>query len=130
MVGRNDKGSGAASLEGLISYILITGVVISLFLEAAGLVLFYRSSGNLAISHESRVILRADDFFALLGRLFSAQSSSRSLRLMTLGIAVLILTPYVRAVLSVIYFASAKNFKYLAVTLFVLIILTASLLVH
>ncbi len=130
MVDRGDKGSGAAPLEGLISYVLIAGVVISLLLEAAGLLLFYRSSGSLAISHESRVILRADDFFALLGRLFSGQSAGRSLRLMTLGIAVLILTPYARAVLSVIYFASVRNFKYLAVTLFVLIILTASLLVH
>jgi uncharacterized membrane protein len=130
MVGRNDKRSGAATLEGLISYILITGVVISLFLEAAGLVLFFRSSGSLAICHENRIILRANDFFALLGRLFSAPYSSRSIRLMTLGIAVLILTPYIRAVLSVIYFASVRNFTYLAVTLFVLIILTVSLLVH
>ncbi len=130
MVDRDDKGTGGATLEALISYVLITGVVISLFLEAAGLVLFYRSSGTLAISHGGRIIVRAEDFFALLGQLFSAASSSWPLRLMTLGIAVLILTPYARAVLSVIYFAYQRNFKYLAVTLFVVIILTVSLLVH
>jgi uncharacterized membrane protein len=130
MVNHQGKGNGPATLEGLISYILITGVVISLFLEAAGLLLFYRSSGTLAISHGRPVIVRAEDFFALLGRLFSAAPSSWPLRLMTLGIAILILTPYMRALLSVIYFAGQRNFKYLAVTLFVVIILTVSLLVH
>jgi uncharacterized membrane protein len=130
MVDRHGEGNGAGALEGLISYILITGVVISLFLEAAGLVLFYRSSGTLAISHGGRIIIRAEDFFALLGQLFSTASSGWPLRLMTLGIAVLILTPYARALLSVIYFACQRNFKYLAITLFVVIILTVSLLVH
>ena len=105
-------------------------MVISLLLESAGLVLFYRSSGSLAISHGGPVIVRASDFFALLGRLFLPASSCGSLRLMTFGIAALILTPYVRAALSVIYFASARNFKYLAITLFVFIILTVSLLAH
>ncbi len=130
MVDRGGKGGGAATLEGLISYILITGVVASLFLEAAGIVLLYRSSGSLAISHESRLILRPDNFCAFLGRLCSASSSGWSVRLLALGIVILVLTPYARAVLSVAYFASAKNFKYLVITLFVLIVLTASLLVH
>ncbi len=130
MVGRDDKGDSVPVLERLISYVLITGVVMSIFLEAAGLALYYRSSGGFAIARDSRVILRADDFFVFLGRLFSGPPSNWSIRLMTLGIAVLILTPYVRAVLSVVYFASARNFTYLAVTLFVLVILTVSLLVH
>jgi uncharacterized membrane protein len=47
---------------------------------------------------------------------------------MALGMAILILTPYVRAVLSVVYFASRKNLTYLIVTLFVLIVLTVSML--
>ncbi len=130
MVGRGGKEKDAATLESLISYILITGVVISLFLEAAGLLLFYRSSGSLAISYGGPVVVRAADFFALLERLFLPVSPHGSLRLMTLGIAILILTPYVRALLSVVYFASTRNFTYLAVTLFVFIILTISLLAH
>jgi uncharacterized membrane protein len=50
--------------------------------------------------------------------------------LMTLGIVLLILTPYIRAVLSVIYFGSRGNLKYLVITSFVLAILTVSLLIH
>ena len=45
-----------------------------------------------------------------------------------LGIVVLMLTPYVRVVASVLYFGLAKNPKYLLITLFVLLVLTASLL--
>jgi uncharacterized membrane protein len=40
------------------------------------------------------------------------------------------MTPYLRVVASVVYFGLVRNAKYLIITLFVLIILTASLLVH
>ena len=49
---------------------------------------------------------------------------------MTLGIVVLILTVYVKAVFPLIYFTVRENRKYLAITLFVLMIPTASLLAH
>ncbi|MGA3173149.1 MAG: DUF1634 domain-containing protein [Syntrophorhabdales bacterium] len=130
MVIRHGAGSGEEKLEAIISYVLIVGVVTSLVLEAIGLFLFYHSYGILAISYNSRIILRANNFFDFLGRLFSPQFSGRSVRLMTVGTAILILTPYTRAVLSVIYFASRRNVKYLAVTLFVLVVLTASMLMR
>jgi uncharacterized membrane protein len=123
-------GSGEKKLEGLISYVLIIGVVTSLLLEIAGLILFYRAYGSLAISHESRMFLQGENFFIFLARLFSGSSVSWPIRVITLGIAVLILTPYVRAMLSVIYFAARGNGKYLVITLFVFTILTISLLVH
>ncbi len=128
-VAKDAKGS-LARLEAIISYVLITGVVASLVLEAVGLLLFYREYGTLAISYRRRLILTAPDFFDFLGRFFSAHGTGgdSSVRLMVLGMAILILTPYVRAVLSAAYFASRKNFTYLAVTLFVLIVLTASML--
>ena len=40
------------------------------------------------------------------------------------------ITPYMRVVASVIYFGAARNVKYIVITTFVLVILTASLLVH
>jgi uncharacterized membrane protein len=49
---------------------------------------------------------------------------------MVLGIAALILTPYIRAITSVIYFASRKNLKYCLITFFVLAVLTMSLMMH
>ena len=125
-----DAKGGLAGLEAMISYILITGVVASLVLEAVGLFLFHREYGTLAISYDRRLVLYAHDFFNFLGRFFSAHApgGDSAARLMALGMAILILTPYARTVLSVVYFASRKDFTYLAVTLFVLIVLTASML--
>jgi uncharacterized membrane protein len=121
---------GLARLEAMISYILITGVVASLVLEAAGLFLFYREHATLAISYDRRLILHAHDFFEFLAGLFTSHAAGGdgAYQLMALGMAILILTPYARAVLSVVYFASRRDFTYLAVTLFVLIVLTASML--
>jgi uncharacterized membrane protein len=130
MVGTRGRGSGETRLETIISGTLIGGVVASLLLEAAGLLLLWKSSGNLAISHGSHVVLRGENFFTFLANLGSTAFSGQPFSLIALGIAILILTPYVRAVLSVIYFAVEKNYVYLAVTLFVLAVLTASLWTH
>jgi uncharacterized membrane protein len=121
---------GLARLEAMISYILIIGVVASLVLEAVGLFLFYREHATLAISYDRRLILHAHDFFEFLAGLFTSHAAGGdgAYQLMALGMAILILTPYARAVLSVVYFASRRDFTYLAVTLFVLIVLTASML--
>jgi uncharacterized membrane protein len=131
MVNRNAPGSGETKLETWISLVLIVGVAISLILLGAGTVLFYRSSHSTAISLEPTVFIRGQDFFTfLIGLVMESPEGPSPLYLMTLGIAVLILTPYVRAAMSVIYFASMKNVKYLIITLFVLVILTVSLAAH
>jgi uncharacterized membrane protein len=131
MVRMEPEGSGEARLETWLSYVLISGVLISLVVEVAGIILYYRASHSLAISQDSSMFIRGQNFFIFLSRLFyETLSGITALRLMVLGVAALILTPYLRAVMSVIYFASTKNFKYLIVTLFVLAILTASLLAH
>jgi uncharacterized membrane protein len=49
---------------------------------------------------------------------------------MTLGIAILMLTPYVRVILSVIHFSREKNVKYVLITFFVLALLTISLAIR
>ena len=52
------------------------------------------------------------------------------LHVLEFGIVLLMMTSYLRVVASVIYFGFAKNFKYLFITIFVLVILTASLILH
>jgi uncharacterized membrane protein len=42
----------------------------------------------------------------------------------------LILTPYLRVIMSVFYFIWEKNIQYIGITLFVLIILTISVITH
>ena len=125
-------GAGVdARLEKAISRILIAGVATSLFLEIVGMALFYHSYGTVFISYEKGMLIHAENFFVFLIRQFAQTSGvSLPLRLMTLGIAILILTPYARAIASVVYFASRKDLKFLAITLFVLAVLTVSFLTH
>jgi uncharacterized membrane protein len=47
--------------------------------------------------------------------------------LMSVGVVILILTPYVRVLMSVLYFAWEKDTQYIFITLFVLVLLTISL---
>ena len=124
-------GSGESKLETAISYLLIIGVVFSLILEAIGLILFYYSFANLNILENEVVFIRGNDFFSFVVTIFQGENmQNNAILFMTLGLVTLILTPYVRVITSVIYFAWEKNRKYLLVTLFVLVILTVSLALH
>ena len=127
----NVLGSGESKLETTISYLLIIGVVISLFLEAIGLTLFFVSYSNLNIMENRVVFIEGENFFSFVLMLFQGENVQNSaLLFMTGGLVILILTPYIRVITSVIYFAWKKNIKYVIVTLFVLISLTASLALH
>jgi len=130
MKSRN-RGSGEWGLELAISYLLIAGVVLSLILEVAGIILYYRAYGNLAILSEKAVMIHGRNFFSFIYGLFRGENSpGAAIWLMTVGIALLILTPFVRVIVSVFYFGWEKNFKYVAITLFVLVVLTISLTLH
>ena len=127
----NGSGSGESKLETVISYILIVGVVISVLLEIIGISLFYNTYGNVQISQSKTFFISGQDFFAFVlsqfQHLFGSQSAAM---FMTLGLIILILIPYIRAITSVIYFAWEKHYKYVLITLFVLIVLTLSLALH
>jgi uncharacterized membrane protein len=124
-------GSGESKLETAISYLLIVGVIVSLVLELVGIVLLYRSYGNLAISQDPSLFIRGRDFFSFIyQQLAGSHQAGAGIFFMTAGIIVLILTPYVRLVASVVYFALEKNTKYVVITLFVLIVVTLSLTLH
>ena len=125
------RSSGGTGLEMAISYLLIVGVVASLLLEVAGMILYYHSYGNLAILSDRAVMIHGRDFFSFIYGLFSGENSpGAAIWLMTAGIALLILTPFVRVIVSVFYFGWEKNFKYVVITLFVLVVLVLSLTLH
>ena len=131
MVTKGVQGSGETRLENWVSRVLIVGVAISLALEGAGMALLLLHSHSTAISWESHALIHGRGFFTFLGGLATEMPAvSSPLYLMTLGIVILLLTPYIRAAMSVFYFASVKNVKYLIITLFVLAILTISLTIH
>lgn len=124
-------GSGESKLETTISYLLITGVISSLILEVIGMILFYHSFANLNIMENKLVFISGENFFKFVITTFQGQNiQNNATLLMTLGLITLISTPYIRVITSVIYFTWEKNRKYLLVTLFVLILLTANLALH
>ena len=127
-----ELGSGETKLETIISYLLIVGVVLSLALEIAGIVIFYKSHGNLDILLQDKAMfIKGRDFFSFLYQLFGGESRQNTgVFLMTLGVAALILTPFVRVIASALYFAWRKDTKYVLITAFVLIPLTVSLALH
>jgi uncharacterized membrane protein len=125
------KDLGASSFELAISYLLAVGVVASLFFLGLGMILFYLDFGHWAISEKKALFLREKDFFHFLWDLLKGQSlQEKATWVMTLGIALLILTPYLRVLLSVFYFIAKRDRKYAVITLFVFLLLTASLLFH
>jgi uncharacterized membrane protein len=130
MTARKPDSEGS-KLETGISYLLITGVILSLILEVIGLVLYCYSYHQLSISTDPSVYIRGHDFFSFIFKQFQGINTENSAILfMTFGIIVLILTPYVRVIASVIYFGWEKNVKYVVITLFVLIIFSLSLALH
>ena len=123
-----DLGGGESKLETAISYLLILGVVASLFLETIGMVLFYRFYGQFYLSEDKVMFLHGRNFFNFLHVLLCGGSPDKSpIFFMTLGIASLIVTPYLRVIVSVAYFTWKRDIKYSLITIFVLAVLTISL---
>jgi len=124
-------GSGESKLETIISYILIIGVVASVVFEVIGIALFYGAYGNLQISQDKSVFISGQNFFVfIIDQFLHLFGSQNALLFITTGLIILILTPYIRAITSALYFAWEKHYKYVLITLFVLVVLTASLALH
>jgi uncharacterized membrane protein len=113
-------------MEALVGYLLAAGVILSMFFIAAGLAWHLVTTGDLALSYQ----VSGMNFFEFVLRdvqqIIVTGFGPR--RLVSLGIATLMLTPFVRVLASMLYFAfAAHNWKYSAFTLFVLSVLTYSL---
>lgn len=120
-----------AKLEIIISYVLVVGVVSAVVLESIGIALYYGAFGNLQYSQAPNVYVHGENFFSFIAaKVQNPFVAENALSFMILGIIILVLTPFIRAVTSCIYFGWEKNWKYVAITLFVLVILTVSLAVH
>ena len=126
------KASGEERLDLVISLILIVGVVASLLLEVAGLFGLLYSNGNLSIAFAPEFALKGSNFFAYAAHTIQVVLLGRwtPSTILTLGLVLLMTTPYLRVVASAAYFAAASDLKYFLITLLVLVILTGSLLTH
>ena len=113
-------------MECLVGYILLIGVLLSVALLAVGFVWRWVRVGSLRFEHS---IAGMNFFEFILSTLRQMASYAFRPRLfLNMGIAVLMLTPFVRVLASVFYFAFVEhNWKYTLFTGFVLSVLTYSL---
>ena len=123
--------SNESKIESILSYILITGVTISLILMITGIVLSYLETGSLNISRDQSMFIHGKNFFNFINGLLQGKGpESLAISFLVIGAVVLMLTPFIRVIASFIYFATVKDLKYVFITLIVLSILTISLLMH
>ena len=120
------KFHGHFDMEVLVGYILFVGVLLSVALIVIGLFWHWLSEGELELKYP----LRGTNLFAFL-LILSKQLLTGTFHprlLVSLGIAVLLLTPLVRVIASMVYFSVVlHNWKYTAFTGFVTAVLTYSL---
>jgi uncharacterized membrane protein len=120
------RASHHFDMEVLVGYILLVGVLLSIALILAGLIWHVISTHQIGFEFEIAGTNLYRFALANLNQL-TAHNVSPQL-LISLGIIVLLLTPYVRVLASMIYFAvAAHNWKYTLFTAFVLSVLTYGL---
>lgn len=89
----------------ILSYVLIGGVVASILIEILGISLYYGETGGFNWDYTSVWQLAGPNFFAYAGGLFFALVGGLGpTKIMALGIILLMLTPYLRVIASVLYF--------------------------
>jgi uncharacterized membrane protein len=113
-------------MDALVGYVLLSGVLLSMALVAAGLIWEWADTGSLALHYR----LGGMNLFELVVAeiRLAGHDAIRPRLLVNFGIVVLMLTPFVRVLASVAYFAAfLKNWKYTLFTAFVLAVLTYSL---
>jgi uncharacterized membrane protein len=113
-------------MEILIGSLLLGGVLVSVVLVIAGLAWQWATTGDLGLDYTIKGMNLFQFVLTDMHQLVS--EAVRPRLLINLGIAVLMLTPYVRVLVSLLYFAWVEhNWKYTAFTGFVLSVLTYSL---
>jgi uncharacterized membrane protein len=116
------------SLELGISWILRAGVAASLGLESLGLFLNYLYTGDSSLSLSTTWLARGGNFFGFASSLLGSLASGVTPVSVTgLGVIVLVLTPYFRVLASVIYYTVQRDWRYVAITLTVLVVITFGL---
>ena len=113
-------------MDAIVGYILLVGVLLSLVLVVAALIWRWANTGTLSFDYR----ITGRNLFSLIvdEMRLAAQGALRPRLLLSLGIAMLMLTPYIRVLASMVYFMAAlKNWKYSVFTAVVLLTLTYSL---
>jgi len=116
-------------MDAIVGSLLLGGVLTSLGLIVAGFVWHRLATGRTALNET----LAGHDLLQVLGADLRAlaQGAMGPQLLVSLGIVVLLLTPYLRVLASMLFFALVEHdWKYTGFTAFVLLVLTYSLVLR
>ena len=113
-------------MEALVGYILLIGVLFSMALIAIGVVWHWLATGQIGLQYSMSGMNLFGFVLADMRQIFSGTFRPRLF--VNLGIAALMLTPYVRVFASMLFFVFVeRNPKYTIFTAFVFSVLTYSL---
>lgn len=113
-------------MDALVGYTLLGGLLLSLVLIIAGLIWQWLLTGSLTVEYVIKGMNLSGFLAQVVSQIVSGKVGPETV--LNLGICILLLTPFVRVLVSVFYFAIAQhNWKYVAFTVTVLSILTYSL---
>ena len=114
-----------SALQVGIGWILRAGVAVSLVVESAGLLLNYLQTGS---TSPPEWPAPGGNFFGFTSSVLASISTQADpASIAGLGIAILVLTPYVRIIAAVVYYAVEKDWTYAVITVTVLGIVTLGL---
>lgn len=120
---------GQKKMDLLVGYLLLCGVLLSMALIVGGMIWRFARIGQISLSQQIAG-MNLFEFVAGEVRIVLADHL-RPRTLIACGIAVLMLTPYMRVLASMLYFMFAlKNWKYSLFTAIVLGVLTFSLFIR
>ncbi|MEZ0290630.1 MAG: DUF1634 domain-containing protein [Sulfolobales archaeon] len=109
-------------LEKLLSLILIIGVIVGIILLVIGLTLYIYSHG---VSIDLTTTIA---FYDVVEWILSLHTLELSRRIISIGLIIILLTPYTRAIASLIWFAYHRDLKFVLFTTLVAVILTLSII--
>ena len=118
-------------LNRIIAILMTAGITAGVLFELVGMVLYYHARGGLDVSMDRTAFIHGQNVLFLIYEIVQTVGrQGGGIFFLTLGIGVLIITPYLRVLISVVYFVWKKDYRYVSITLLVLIILTLSLTLH
>jgi uncharacterized membrane protein len=113
-------------IEALVGFVLLVGVLSSVGLVTAGWAWHWVRTGQLELNYSTASLTLSQYALSSLRTIVSGLVDPRAL--INMGIAALMFTPYVRVLVSLLYFVTVdRNWKYTVFTGFVLVVLTYSL---
>lgn len=122
------------TLQTGISWILRVGVILSVIFEGSGLLMEYLRTGTstLCIGGPGCDTWRVagGNFFNFAYSTFGSIAGGLSATgLISMGIVILMFTPYFRIAAAVVYYTVEKDWKYVLITFFVFLLITTALLI-